>query len=176
MNIHCRLSVHSEEVNNIFNPNWFSRSIYKIVAETDDHTLFKATSYGGLMSKAYVLIGENGTPLDARFEIEEDSIVIHSRGGSKKSSATNSDYSKSLRLLLERLHSSNIRLKTAWVDSSSVQGMPLAARTILSASESELSASDNRGGALDKSLSFETILNPASFRSLNDSVSTPAAK
>ncbi len=82
------------------------------------------------MGSAYVLCREDGGVLDARFEIEGDSLIVHSRGGAK-GSGINADYSKSLLLLIQRLYASDIRINSAWVDSSTVQALPLAERVIL---------------------------------------------
>jgi hypothetical protein len=79
----------------------------------------------------YQVLADNGKPLDAHFDLDTDTIIFHSRGGSKKRGARNTDYSTALRLLLQRLHDANRTVENAWVDSSPVQGMPISDRLIL---------------------------------------------
>lgn len=80
---------------------------------------------------AYQLQADDGSLLDAHFDVLDDSIVFHSRGGSKGSQALNPDYSQALRLLLERLQRAGKPVHRAWVDSTRVREMPIADRVIL---------------------------------------------
>lgn len=68
--------------------------------------------------------------LDAHFEIDEDSVIFHSRGGSSGRGAQNKDYSLGLHAVLARLDRANLSLSGAWVDSSFVQNLPLRDRDI----------------------------------------------
>lgn len=80
---------------------------------------------------AYQVLAEDGTPLDAHFDVDGNTIVFHSRGGTKGKNAKNVDYARGLRLLLQRLTKAGHRVQKAWVDSSRVQAIPIADRTIL---------------------------------------------
>ena len=84
---------------------------------------------------AYQLKADDGTLLDAHFDVEGDSFVFHSRGGGKGSKALNPDYSAALRLLLERLQLAGEPVQRAWVDSGPVQKLPIDGRTILAPHE-----------------------------------------
>lgn len=79
----------------------------------------------------YRLKANDGTVLRANFDVEGNTIVFHSRGGSKGVNATNPDYVPALRLLLERLAESGMSVQSAWVDSSRVQELALDQRVIL---------------------------------------------
>jgi 5-methylcytosine-specific restriction protein A len=70
--------------------------------------------------------------MDAHAEIDSSGITFHSRGGSAgRGTARNADYGPALRLLLRRLAAAAIPIERAWVDSSRVQAIPIADRTIL---------------------------------------------
>ena len=79
----------------------------------------------------YQMLADDGAPLDAHFEIEGNTIIFHSRGGTKGKNARNVDYSRGLRLLLQRLAAAGHPVKRAWVDSSRVQAIPLSDRMVL---------------------------------------------
>ncbi len=80
-----------------------------------------------------LLICDNeGLPLDAAIEIEANSVVLQSRGGTKGSpSASNTDYSDGLRFLLERFGQMRSYFVEAFVDSSRVQKLPVDERMVL---------------------------------------------
>ena len=64
------------------------------------------------MASVYLVLDDDGAELDARFSIEGYDIVFHSRGGARGKDAVNSDYSKALLLLLQRL-ATRLRQSTA---------------------------------------------------------------
>jgi 5-methylcytosine-specific restriction protein A len=80
------------------------------------------------------VLGDDGSPLDAHFELEGDDIVFHAHGGSGDE-AINGDYDAGLELLLGRIAASPLSIEGAWVDSSTVQSIPLDERQILAAAD-----------------------------------------
>lgn len=88
----------------------------------------------------FQLLSDDGSVLDARFDLEADNIVFHSRGGSKVKNGTNLDYSRALTLLIKRLSAVGWPVDRAWLDSAPVQATPLAERVILHASECNMPA------------------------------------
>ncbi|WCM23170.1 hypothetical protein NDK50_35045 [Paraburkholderia bryophila] len=83
---------------------------------------------------------EDGSKLDARFSVDQTNVIFHSRGGAKgQRGAANADYTKALLLSVNRLARAGIPILGAWVDSATVQSLPLSARSILSNSEGGLS-------------------------------------
>jgi 5-methylcytosine-specific restriction protein A len=92
------------------------------------------------LASMFQLTDEDGTQLDARFSVDQADIILHSRGGAKgRRGAVNADYAKALLLLLNRLSRGSIPILGAWVDSATVQSLPLSARSILSNFEGSLS-------------------------------------
>ena len=89
----------------------------------------------------YQVCDEAGSPLDAHYDIEGDTIIFHSRGGTKGSAnALNTDYSKALKVIVERISTSELSIADAWVDSTRTQHLPVDDRRILSAKELSLDA------------------------------------
>jgi hypothetical protein len=88
------------------------------------------------------VLAEDGTPLDAHFDVEGSTIVFHSRGGTKGKDATNVHYARGLRLLIQRLIESGHPVQRAWVDSSRVQSIPIAERVILDAKDTARFSAD----------------------------------
>lgn len=78
---------------------------------------------------SYQFADEDGSVLDAHFDVEGNTIVLHSRGGSGDR-ARNVHYSAALRLMLGRLSDAGMPVKRAWVDSGPVQGLPLSQRIV----------------------------------------------
>ncbi len=79
----------------------------------------------------YTLMDDEGRKIDATFDVEHNSIIFHSRGGTKGSnSARNTDYGEGLRLIFRRLHDSSIEINRIYVDSKQVQNMSLDERTV----------------------------------------------
>lgn len=78
-----------------------------------------------------MLIGEDGQPIDARFEVDGRSLIFLSRGGAKSKGAINSDYARGLRLLVNRSRDANAVIIDAWVDSRAVQLLPIEERRII---------------------------------------------
>lgn len=72
--------------------------------------------------------------------MDKADIILHSRGGAKgRRGAVNADYAKALLMLTSRLSKAAIPILGAWVDSTTVQSLPLRSRSILSESEGNLS-------------------------------------
>ncbi|MBU7572104.1 MAG: HNH endonuclease [Hydrogenophaga sp.] len=88
----------------------------------------------------FQLLSDDGSLLDARFDLDADNIVFHSRGGSKAKNGTNLDYSRALTLLIRRLAAVGWPVDRAWLDSAQVQAMPLEERVILHTSECNMPA------------------------------------
>jgi 5-methylcytosine-specific restriction protein A len=74
---------------------------------------------------------EAGMPLDAHVLLELGALVLLSRGGTAGSgNSQNQDYPTALRLILRRLRGCGRPITGAWVDSATVQALPLAERQI----------------------------------------------
>ena len=81
--------------------------------------------------------------MEAHFEVDENSIIFHSRSGAAPGrDGRNVDYSPALRLLLERLARAGVTVEKAWVDSSRVQSIAVADRTILDERDAGLPPSE----------------------------------
>lgn len=84
------------------------------------------------MALKFIILGDDGTNLDANVLIEPTAGTMLSRGGTAgASSSQNQDYSLALRHVLQRLARYGRKITGAWVDSTKVQTMPLADRQIL---------------------------------------------
>ncbi len=94
------------------------------------------------MPKTYALLDDVGQPLDAHVSFRKGSVVLHSRGGTKGKNAQNADYAAGLRVLLSRLRNSQIDINGAWVDSNTVQTLPLSEREILSGEDGRLEVAE----------------------------------
>lgn len=91
------------------------------------------------MTKIYQVTDEDGSRLDARFGVEDAALILHSRGGVKgQRSQVNADYTRALLLLIGRLAQAAIHISGAWVDSKTVQSLPLSERSILNQAEGNL--------------------------------------
>lgn len=90
------------------------------------------------MANAYTVTDDHGVALDARFSIAGQDILLHARRGTKGKGAINTDYSKALLQLLTRLAQSAVHIRGAWVDSTTVQRLPLSKRKILEGDEGDL--------------------------------------
>ncbi len=82
---------------------------------------------------AYQVLDDDGQELDAHFDVEGNAIIFHSRGGRKGAGGQNTEYGKGLRVLLGRIAASDLRVSDAWVDSSTVQNLPIEDRRIVEA-------------------------------------------
>lgn len=79
----------------------------------------------------YQVNDDEGSALDAHFEMQDRDLVLHSRSGTRGSeNARNVDYSEALRLILRRLESAGISILSGWVDSTNVQRLPPEQRVI----------------------------------------------
>jgi hypothetical protein len=77
-----------------------------------------------------------GNLLDARLELEDGAIILHSRGGAfGKPNLTNPDYRKALRAILERLGDTDVRPSGVWVGSRVAQAWPEPQRRLLDSTE-----------------------------------------
>lgn len=100
----------------------------------------------GAYHTTYRLIDDDGKLLDASVEVEGAELVFHSRGGRRGAvGARNLDYGTALRLLLERIELSPLRLEDVRLDSREVQDLPDQERSLVtlgdrSASSTELFA------------------------------------
>ena len=85
-----------------------------------------------LTEAGFQIVGDDGTVLDAVFELMPDAVVLQSRGGAKSApDARNTQYAAGLRLLLKRLRAADVGFNGAWVDSQRVQPLPLSQRCLL---------------------------------------------
>ena len=92
------------------------------------------------MPRIFQATDDDGYGLDAQFSVDQSDIILHSRGGAKgRRGAVNADYAQALLLLTSRLSHAAIPILGAWVDSTSVQSLPLSARSVLSKAEGSLS-------------------------------------
>lgn len=81
----------------------------------------------------------DGNAFDAKIELEDGAITLHSRGGAfGKPNLRNPDHRKALRAILERLDHSDVTLSGAWIDSRVAQTWPEAQRRLLDAAECAL--------------------------------------
>ncbi len=84
-----------------------------------------------------------GTPLDAHFEVQDRTLILHSRGGTiGAANARNTKYGPALRILLKRIEHFKLTLVGVWVDSSRVQNLPMEERQILHPKEGETSPTE----------------------------------
>jgi hypothetical protein len=91
------------------------------------------------LAKIFQATDEDGSRLDARFAVEEADVILHSRGGAKgQRGQVNADYTRAMLLLIGRLAQAAIPISGAWVDSKTVQSLPLSARSILNQTEGNL--------------------------------------
>jgi len=87
----------------------------------------------------YQVVGSDGSPLDAHFDVSGCDIVLFSRGGKKNTpSMRNQAYGPALRLILQRLSDSGAKIAAAWIDSSKTASIAPAEKLVLSGSELEL--------------------------------------
>lgn len=82
------------------------------------------------MGQVFRVSADDDTAVDAHYEVDGDTIILHSRGGTKGKNAINTEYAEGLRVLLTRLSEGSIPLRRVWVDSSRVQGLSVEQRTI----------------------------------------------
>ncbi|UHS55500.1 HNH endonuclease [Agrobacterium vaccinii] len=81
----------------------------------------------------------DGKPLDAKVDVEDNAVTVHSRGGAfGKPNLRNPDYRKALRVILERLAAGNATLTGVWLDSSVAKKWPENDRLLLEATELSL--------------------------------------
>jgi hypothetical protein len=91
---------------------------------------------GGKTSMLVSIADGEGTPLNAKIEVEPESIVLHSRGGAfGKTNLRNPDYRQALRAILQRLATGGAAPSGIWLDSQVAQRWPEDRRKVLDASE-----------------------------------------
>ncbi|AZO04337.1 hypothetical protein [Mesorhizobium sp. M2A.F.Ca.ET.043.02.1.1] len=86
-----------------------------------------------------------GAPLDAKVDVEDGAIIVHSRGGAfGKPNLRNPDHRKALSLIVERLKRSDAidNVTGVWLDSRIALTWPEDERRLLEASEFALPAGD----------------------------------
>lgn len=83
---------------------------------------------------------DSGELVDSHYEtLPEGTLILHSRDGTIGTpGARNTGYSAALRILLARIHRSNLTLKGVWVDSERVQDLSLREKRVFFADDSEL--------------------------------------
>lgn len=86
----------------------------------------------------YAVVDDTGKPLDAHFELDGTTVILHSRGGTKGKNARNTDYEAALRLLLARITSSKLAIAEVLVDSKAVKALPPEQREVLFPGEARL--------------------------------------
>lgn len=85
------------------------------------------------------LFDSAGRPLNAKIEIEDHAVIVHSRGGAfGKPNLRNPDYRRALRTIIERVVTTNAIPSGVWLDSTVARGWPEAERQLLEASEFSL--------------------------------------
>ncbi|MGO4199079.1 hypothetical protein AB4Z13_27340 [Rhizobium sp. YAF28] len=77
------------------------------------------------MSDQLILVTDHGTQLNAKIELHEQGLVLHSRSGTDR----NRDYRAALEMLLSRLDGAQITYRI-YLDSQPVQGIDLADREL----------------------------------------------
>jgi 5-methylcytosine-specific restriction protein A len=78
----------------------------------------------------------DGHPLDAKVELSDGAVILHSRGGAYgKPNLRNPDYRKALRVILERLGESGQTFSGVWLDSRVALTWPVSDRRLLEAAE-----------------------------------------
>jgi 5-methylcytosine-specific restriction protein A len=81
----------------------------------------------------------DGAALDAKVEVEDGAIIVHSRGGAfGKPNLRNPDHRKALRAIIERLGANDVTPSGVWLDSRVAQSWPDADRRLLDAAELDL--------------------------------------
>lgn len=79
---------------------------------------------------------DNGHVLNAKVEVIDGNIVLHSRGGAfGKPNLRNPDYRQALRAILVRLASSNLKVSAIWLDSSVARQWPESERLLVQGEE-----------------------------------------
>ncbi|MGF6254100.1 HNH endonuclease [Ensifer sp. LBL] len=78
----------------------------------------------------------DGNSLNAKVEVEDYAIIVHSRGGAfGKPNLRNPDYRQALRTILERLMAGGATLSGVWLDSAVAQNWPEPDRQLLDRAE-----------------------------------------
>lgn len=84
----------------------------------------------------YKLLRENGTPIDASFDVDDEGILIASRGGTKGTpDQRNPEYQEGLIALLTQLAANQLDLSLVYVDSVPTRLMPINQRIVLRSEE-----------------------------------------
>lgn len=77
------------------------------------------------MDTSLILVSDDGTQLNAKLELHELGVVVHSRSGTNR----NRDYRPALELLISRLNDAQISFEV-YLDSRPVQGIDIAERRL----------------------------------------------
>lgn len=84
----------------------------------------------------YILHRSNNTKIDARFDVSDGAISLHSRGGKiGGSNSRNQEYHEGLVEIFRRLTDAEMIIESVFVDSNAVQHIPIPERTVLSPGE-----------------------------------------
>ena len=87
----------------------------------------------------YQFHDDSEVPIDSHFDVQSGELILHSRGGTIGSSnARNTKYGLALRLLLERIHRSELTLTGVWVDSTPARKLPIEHRAIFFPNDSQI--------------------------------------
>ena len=87
----------------------------------------------------YQFHDDSGAPIDSHFEVQSGELILHSRGGTIGSAnARNTQYGPALRILLERIHRSELTLTGVWVDSTPTRRLPIDHRAIFFPDDSQI--------------------------------------
>lgn len=89
------------------------------------------------MTQIFRVTKDDGTVLNAHYEVDGNAVILHSRSGSSRGRHRNPDYKAGLQVLLRRATSAGFRLSGAWVDSSRVKHLPSSKREVLGHDEAE---------------------------------------
>lgn len=82
------------------------------------------------------LADNDGRTLDAKVDIEDGSVALHSRGGAfGKPNLRNPDYRRALQLILERLRGGQMSPSGVWLDSSVARTWPEDERRLVEVAE-----------------------------------------
>lgn len=93
------------------------------------------------MPAVYRLLSDDNQPVDAHLELVGNDLVFHSRGGTTgTTNARNSEYSRGLLLLIERLKAAKLTIEGVWVDSLRTRDIAEEQRKILGITDIHLDA------------------------------------
>lgn len=99
----------------------------------------------------YQVLDDDGKSIDAHCDIGSGHLILHSRGGTLGThGARNTQYAEGLRALLVKILTSNLPLERVYVDSSTVQSIPIEERTVFDRGDKQSSAEEIFDGITSK--------------------------